>query len=141
MKGIIQPLKRYADFNGRASRGEFWTFLIFVTVLTFAAHQIDAMRGERVAIAMNMGIFELSITLILLLPTVTVGVRRLHDMGRSGWWMMLIYLPWLATLASGDNPSLTLVAAGALLLGGISWIVMMLLPGEAGENAYGMPPA
>lgn len=141
MKGIVQPLKRYADFNGRASRREFWTFLIFVTVLTFAAHQVDATRGERVAIALNMGAIELSITLLLLLPTIAVGVRRLHDTGRSGWWMMLIYLPWLATFASGDNQGLLLASAGALLLGGIVWIVMMMLPGGTVENAYGLPPA
>ena len=141
MNGIIQPLRKYADFNGRASRAEFWTFVIFVTLLTFAAHQIDAGRGERVAIALNMGIVELSTMLLLLLPTVAVGVRRLHDTGRSGWWMMLVYLPWLGTFASGDNQSLILVAAGALLLGGTVWIVMMLLPGERVENAHGQPPA
>lgn len=141
MNGIIQPLRKYADFNGRASRAEFWTFVIFVTLLTFAAHQIDAGRGERVAIALNMGIVELSTMLLLLLPTVAVGVRRLHDTGRSGWWMMLVYLPWLATFASDDNQSLILVAAGALLLGGIVWIVMMILPGETVENAHGQPPA
>lgn len=140
MRGIIDPLRKYADFGGRASRTEFWTFLILGTILTFAAHQFEALDGERVAVAMNMGVIELSITLLLLLPTVTVGVRRLHDTGRSGWWMMLIYLPWLATFASGDNQGLVLVAAGALLVGGFVWIVMMLLPGDAGENAFGHPP-
>lgn len=140
MRGIIDPLKKYADFSGRASRAEFWIFLIFVTVLTFAAHKLEGAQGASVAVAMNMGVIELSITLLLLLPTVAVGVRRLHDTGRSGWWMMLIYLPWLATFASGGDQALLLASAVALLVGGIVWIVMMMLPGNAAENAFGKPP-
>ena len=100
MQWIIGPLKKYADFSGRASRREFWLFMLFVTLLTVAAHSFDEPDGRNAAVAMNMGIAELSVTLLLLLPSITVGVRRLHDTGRSGWWMMLVYLPWLATLVS-----------------------------------------
>lgn len=140
MQWIIGPLKKYADFSGRASRREFWLFLLFVTLLTVAAHFVDEPDGRNAAVAMNMGIAELSVTLLLLLPSITVGVRRLHDTGRSGWWMMLVYLPWLATLVSQADPALTLASAGALLVGGIAWIVLLLLPGETGENAFGAPP-
>lgn len=141
MQWIIGPLKKYADFSGRASRREFWLFLLFVTILTVAAHSVDEPDGRNAAVAMNMGIAELSVTLLLLLPSITVGVRRLHDTGRSGWWMMLVYLPWLATLVSQANPALTLASAGALLVGGVAWIILLLLPGEAGENAFGAPPS
>ena len=141
MQWIIGPLKKYADFSGRASRREFWLFLLFVTILTVAAHSVDEPDGRNAAVAMNMGIAELSVTLLLLLPSITVGVRRLHDTGRSGWWMMLVYLPWLATLVSQADPALTLASAGALLVGGIAWIVLLLLPGETGENAFGAPPS
>lgn len=141
MRWITEPLRKYADFNGRASRMEFWIFLLFVTALTVLANRIDGRSGETVAISIGMGILELSVTLIFLLPSITVGVRRLHDTGRSGWWIMLIYLPWLAALASATNASLQLAAAGALLVGGIAWIVLMLLPGQAQENAFGPPPA
>ncbi len=140
MQWIIGPLKKYADFSGRASRREFWLFMLFVTILTVAAHSVDEPDGRNAAVAMNMGIAELSVTLLLLLPSITVGVRRLHDTGRSGWWMMLVYLPWLATLVSQADPALTLASAGALLVGGIAWIVLLLLPGETGENAFGAPP-
>ncbi len=141
MHWITGPLRKYADFNGRASRMEFWIFLLFVTALTVGAHAIDGQRSESAAIALDMGILELSVTLLFLLPSITVGVRRLHDTGRSGWWIMLIYLPWLATLGSAGNVSLQLAAAGALLAGGIAWIVLMLLPGQPQENAFGPPPA
>lgn len=141
MQWIIGPLKKYADFSGRASRKEFWLFMLFVTILTVAAHSVDEPDGRNAAVAMNMGIAELSVTLLLLLPSITVGVRRLHDTGRSGWWMMLVYLPWLATLVSQSDPALTLASAGALLVGGVAWIILLLLPGKAGENAFGAPPS
>lgn len=141
MQWIIGPLKKYADFNGRASRTEFWVFLLFVTLVTAAAHYLDGARGHDVTVALNMGMTELSVTLLLLLPSITVGVRRLHDSGKSGWWMMLVYLPWLTTLAADANQALLIAASGAFLAGGIAWVVLLLLPGEAGENAYGAPPA
>lgn len=141
MQAITGPLKKYADFGGRASRTEFWLFLLFVTLLTIAAHYVDGPDSRDVAVAMNMGIIELSVTLAFLLPSITVGVRRLHDTGRSGWWMMLVYLPWLATLVSQSDPALTLASAGALLVGGVAWIVLLLLPGDSGENAFGAPPS
>lgn len=141
MKWIVGPLKKYADFNGRASRTEFWVFLLFVTLATAAAHFADGASRQNVTVALDMGMIELSVTLLLLLPSITVGVRRLHDSGRSGWWMMLVYLPWLATLAAGANQALLLAASGALLAGGIAWIILLLLPGDAGENAFGAPPS
>jgi uncharacterized membrane protein YhaH (DUF805 family) len=140
MQWIVGPMKRYADFNGRASRMEFWVFLIFGTLLTLAARYFDGLDGVRVPIAMGMGTAEAVATLIVLLPTVAVGVRRLHDTGRSGWWTMLIYLPWLATLATVDRPALLLVTAGALIVGGVAWIVLMVLPGDPAVNAFGDPP-
>ena len=141
MQWIIGPLKKYADFGGRASRMEFWVFLLFVTAITVAAQYVDGIEGRDVTVAMSMGIVELSITLLFLLPTISAGVRRLHDTGRSGWWTMLIYLPWLATLAAQSDPALTLAAAGALLVGGIAWVILLLLPGQAGENAFGSAPS
>jgi uncharacterized membrane protein YhaH (DUF805 family) len=139
MQWIVGPLKRYADFNGRASRMEFWVFLIFGTLLTLAARYFDELDGIRVPIAMGMGTAEAVATLVVLLPTVAVGVRRLHDTGRSGWWTMLIYLPWLATLATVDRPALLLVTAGALIVGGVAWIILMVLPGDPVVNAFGEP--
>lgn len=141
MQWIIGPLKQYADFGGRASRSEFWAFLLFVTLLTVAAHYADGTSGHDVTVAMNMGMIELSVTLLFLLPSITIGVRRLHDSGKSGWWMMLVYLPWLGTLAAGTNQALLIASSGALLAGGIAWIVLLLLPGDAEENAFGAPPA
>jgi uncharacterized membrane protein YhaH (DUF805 family) len=141
MQWIVIPLKRYADFSGRASRMEFWVFLLFATLLTMAARYLDGLDGTRNPVSLGMGTAELAVSIAVLLPTVAVGVRRLHDSGRSGWWIMLIYLPWLATFAANGNERLTIAAAGALLVGGLAWVALMLLPGEATENRFGPPPA
>jgi uncharacterized membrane protein YhaH (DUF805 family) len=140
MRWLINPLKRYADFTGRAPRSEFWPFLLFVTLLTVAANFIDGTGSDE--LALGMGALELGVSLALLAPTVAVSVRRLHDTGRSGWWTMLVYLPWLGVFAAtAYRPALTLPMTGALLIGGIAWLAMMALPGNAGANAYGPPPA
>ena len=74
MQWIVGPLKKYADFNGRASRTEFWVFLLFVTLATAAAHFADGASRQNVTVALDMGMIELSVTLLLLLPSITVGV-------------------------------------------------------------------
>jgi uncharacterized membrane protein YhaH (DUF805 family) len=71
---------KYADFNGRASRGEYWWF--FLAVLLASA----------VAITISYRLYTL-ISLLTLLPTIAVGARRLHDTNRSGWWQLLSLVP------------------------------------------------
>ena len=140
MNWIINPLKKYAVFSGRARRVEFWMFLAFVTLVTVFGHYFDTHSTTVATVAVGMGIVELVITIILLLPTVSLGVRRLHDTNRSGIWMLLVYLPWAATIAAPADQSLKLVTAGALLLGGGTWLILMALPGSQGNNAYGANP-
>lgn len=141
MHSIIGSLKKYADFGGRASRTEFWIFFLFANLLVYAAHTFDARREGAAAVALQMGVIELSVWLVLLLPTITVSARRLHDTRRSGWWLMTVYLPFMGWLKTGDGDPLQLVAAGALLIGAIVYVILMLLPGETGENAFGAPPS
>jgi uncharacterized membrane protein YhaH (DUF805 family) len=138
MHWLINPLKRYADFSGRAPRGEFWPFLLFVTLLTLAARFIDG--SDREPLAMGMGALELGLSVALLAPTVAVGVRRLHDTGRSGWWTMLVYLPWLGTFAAtAYRPGLVEIMTGVFVIGGVAWLAMMALPGNPGTNPFGPP--
>jgi uncharacterized membrane protein YhaH (DUF805 family) len=141
MNWIIAPLKSYAVFAGRARRSQFFAFLAFVTALTIAAHYWDARDGDVVPVALlGMGILEVCVTLVFLLPTIALGVRRLHDSGRSGIWMLLIYGPWASTLLASENRALSLVSAGALIVGGGAWLIQMLLPGTRGTNRYGTDP-
>jgi uncharacterized membrane protein YhaH (DUF805 family) len=140
MQWIVTPFMKYADFGGRATRREFWSFLGLFAAVTIAARYIDGMDGERVPVAAGMGVLELSASLILLLPTLSCGARRLHDTGRAGWWMMLLYLPYLGWIAAAGNRSLMLIAAGAIIVGAVALVILLLLPGTPMENRFGADP-
>ena len=141
MNWIIAPLKSYAVFSGRARRSEFWSFLIFVTLLQLGARCVDALRADGVPIALSMGIFELCAFIIFLVPTIAVGVRRLHDSGRSGLWMLLGYGPLaMANLPIAVDGSFDVVLSGAMIMGIGALLIMMALPGTRGQNQHGADP-
>lgn len=141
MKWIIAPLRKYADFSGRAGLAEFWVFMIAVSVLSYVARWVDGMDGDRVEVVSNlgMGMAEFVVWLLFLLPSLTVSVRRLHDSGRAGWWMLLFYLPWISKVIWAHNPEMQLVAIGALAAGGLALLVLFLLPGQRDSNMFGPP--
>ena len=85
-KSIKICFKKYANFNGRASRSEYWWFQLFYIIVAFVAVIFDAMYIDN---SQTMGPLELVTTLALLLPALAVTARRLHDVGRSGWWMLI----------------------------------------------------
>jgi uncharacterized membrane protein YhaH (DUF805 family) len=138
--GIINALKNYANFTGRAGRTEFWSFTLLFGLITVGAHFIDAGDGQIVPVAAGMGILELATFLLLLLPAITTGARRLHDTGRSGWWLCTLYIPYLAFVASTGNHQLEIASAAALLLGTIILLIQLMLPGEKSENRFGPIP-
>jgi len=124
METYFTPWKKYAVFQGRASRKEFWTFYLVNTaiVLFFGSiHTHDLMHW------MGGGAFHfsgLSTVLFLffwavLIPTLAVIVRRLHDTGRAGWWVLLGFLP---------------------VVGGLILMIMLLIDGQPGTNEYGPNP-
>ncbi len=95
---MFRPLARYADFNGRSGRGEFWLFVLFVYLVT------GAFAGAIYALSLKAGQFDLDtflpaylryaplfslFHLIILIPYLAVAVRRLHDSNRTGWWLLL----------------------------------------------------
>ena len=100
-------LRKYVDFTGRAARPEFWWFFL-AQVIVFL---VTSMVSELLYFVAAAG---------LLLPGLAVGARRLHDIGKSGWWMLIGLIPVL----------------GWVLL--IYWAVQ---PGEPAANAYGGPSA
>jgi len=76
-QAISTCLSNYATFSGRASRSEFWWFFLFQILVSIAASMVSEKFGSLI----NLG---------LLLPALAVGARRLHDIGRSGWWQLLM---------------------------------------------------
>lgn len=86
-QSITICMSKYATFKGRASRSEFWWFYLFAVLLGWAASVVGAVTMPA---GSGLGdIFSLVVNLVLLLPSLAAGARRLHDIGRSGWWLLL----------------------------------------------------
>lgn len=81
MNNYISVLKKYAVFSGRASRGEYWTFILMNFVIVIILTVLD--------ISLGLGLLSNIYSLAVLIPSLAVGVRRMHDSGRSGWWIIL----------------------------------------------------
>lgn len=88
LESIKTCFSKYADFNGRASRSEYWWFVLFIVLITYAASVISDP-------------FSVLISIATLLPSIAVAARRLHDSNRSGWLLLIALIPvlgWIALL-------------------------------------------
>ena len=103
---MFQPLARYADFNGRSRRSEYWLWALFMfllnvalTILQFAllgasagamhaGHANEAGAGAAMGTMLIVNLIKFVVFLGLLLPTIAVAVRRMHDINRTGWWII-----------------------------------------------------
>lgn len=140
MEYMFLPFKRYFDFSGRSRRMEYWMFtllnIIVVMVLVFIvlgtggfASGLDPAAGDAAVLASmfsGVGILIGLWVLAVLIPSIAVTVRRLHDRDMSGWW-------YLAFIVGGMIPYIGFVASIALL-------VLMVLPGTPGPNRFGEDP-
>lgn len=170
----LRPLKKYATFSGRAPRAEFWWFFLFIFVtymvvsIVFGASLGSLAAGQTERSAGMLGAFGAGSLLMvlfwlaLLIPTIAVQVRRLHDIDRSGWWIGGFYLLYavyffvmFGTLFSagamsgqGEAPAtalggglvLTMILGFAMLIYGIVLLVFYCTGGTKGPNKYGDDP-
>ena len=114
MDGYLAVWKKYADFNGRANRREFWTFVLINIVIGMV---LVGATGD--ATNDQPGLLAMLFYLAALLPTIAVSARRLHDTNRSGWWAWLALVP----------------VVGPLVL-----LYFTVLPGDLQPNNYGPNP-
>jgi uncharacterized membrane protein YhaH (DUF805 family) len=110
-QAISSGFSNYVNFSGRASRSEYWYWFLFVVLGQIVTMIIDSVIG----IQLTTGIFSL----VVLLPGIAVGVRRLHDLDRSGWWLLLGLVP---------------------LVGAIVLIIWFCTGGTPGPNRFGPDP-
>lgn len=142
---ILRPLRRYADFKGRAPRPEFWWFILFMACAQAGAQAADYVLAVP-KLAGTYGIFRLLVGLVLLLPTLSVAVRRLHDRGRTGLWVAGV---WFVTMVTNG------IVVGSRMVGSASTmytfaviqsavmvasLLYCALPGTQGDNQYGPDP-
>lgn len=118
MNWYLEVLRKYAVFDGRARRKEYWYFFLINTVISIFLAFIDSFTGtvsEDVGIGLLDGLYALAV----LIPGTAVTVRRLHDTDRSGWWILIGLIP---------------------VIGGIALLVFMVLDSTPGDNQYGPNP-
>ncbi|MEU5718355.1 DUF805 domain-containing protein [Streptomyces sp. NPDC020403] len=111
MNWYLAVLKNYAGFSGRARRKEYWMFVLFNFLVALVLLAIGAAIDTQIPYMIYLA--------AVLIPTLAVVFRRLHDTGRSGWWFLITFVP---------------------LVGGIILLVFMCLEGVRGPNEYGADP-
>jgi uncharacterized membrane protein YhaH (DUF805 family) len=115
-ENYMNVLKRYVDFNGRASRSEFWMFVLVNLLVSIAITIVDKFVGLKIGI---FSALNLLYTIGVLLPSIAVAVRRLHDTSKSGWWYFIALIP---------------------IIGTIALIIFWATDSTPGENQYGANP-
>lgn len=146
----LLPLKKFATFSGRAPRAEYWWYYLFVLIAYMAAVFIDSALGS--SLLGPYGILTALMWLVLIVPTLAVGVRRLHDTNRTGWWLLAPIIPYLIGFAMMGPAMLDPEGAGMAATGGamifmligfvmaIVVFVFTVLRGTDGPNKYGPDP-
>lgn len=112
MQWFILAMKNFRNFSGRARRKEYWMFFLFYMILAMVFSFVDIVLGLP-AIFLNIFI------IVMLVPTIAICVRRLHDTGRSGWWYLINFVP---------------------VIGFIVWLVFTVQAGETQDNRFGPDP-
>lgn len=118
MNWYLKVLKQYADFKGRARRKEYWMFVLFNMIFTIVAMILDRITGLTIG-ELPYGVFYVVYMLAVLIPGLAVMVRRLHDISKSGWMVLIALIP---------------------IVGAIWLIVLAVQDSTPGENQYGPNP-
>ena len=110
MNHFIDGLKQFADFSGRATRTQYWMFVLIYMIIYLFLSVIDYQLGT--------AILSVVFSLVLLVPSISIAARRLHDTGRSGWWQLIGLIPLL----------------------GWAVLIFFLVQESQGDNEYGSSP-
>lgn len=123
---MLQPLRKYVDFNGRARRSEYWLFALFVVLVQMTAGVLSWFVGGDLSddafatpASAVIALLYFGFCLYIFVPSLAVSFRRLHDSGRTAWWLLLGLIP---------------------VLGQLVLLIFMILDGTPGDNRYGPDP-
>lgn len=118
MNWYLHVLKNYATFSGRARRKEYWMFFLISALISIVLTLLDILLGTY-SMEYEAGLFSGLYSLLILIPSIAVVVRRLHDTDRSGWWILISLIP---------------------LIGVIVLFVFICLDSQPGTNRFGANP-
>lgn len=118
MEWMLMPLRRYADFNGRSRRKEYWMFTLGIFLAYIVLGLLTAILYAIGLQMIGFALFGL-LVLAILIPSIAVQVRRFHDQDKSGWFVLLAFIPYV---------------------GGLIVLVFMCLEGTRGDNRFGPDP-
>ena len=117
MEWYLKVLKQYGDFSGRARRKEYWMYVLFNAIFAFIAMMLDNILGT--AGPTGYGIIYGIYVIAVFIPGLAVAVRRLHDVGKSGWMFLILLIPLI----------------------GVIWLTVLLVTdSNPGDNEYGSNP-
>ncbi len=123
---VSSGFRQYVGFSGRARRSEFWWWVLFTFLVAIVANLLDAILGTRIVLGedgvvalVNVSVVSNLTSLALFLPSLAMAIRRLHDSGRTGWWVLIALVP---------------------LVGFIVLLVFYLSDSQAGPNVHGPNP-
>jgi uncharacterized membrane protein YhaH (DUF805 family) len=130
MEWMLMPLRRYAQFSGRSRRKEYWMWFLFLIIVTVITTYLDILlglggsaagtqEGMSVSFNVNFGLITILFLLAVFLPNLAVGVRRLHDLDKSGWMILIGLIP---------------------LFGALYLLFLFTQPGTVGPNRFGPDP-
>lgn len=117
MKWFMDAMKKAFNFSDRSRRKEYWMFILATLIISIVLTIVDAVVG--LEIAEDVGILSTLFSLAIIIPSISVTVRRLHDIGKSGWWVLIGIIP---------------------IVGFIVLLVFTVKDSEPAPNAYGMNP-
>lgn len=120
MQWFIYCLKNYAKFDGRAGRSEYWFYAFFSTLIFFILQFLSSMLGLQYSMNDLITVYPLASVwqVVTFIPSMAVGVRRMHDINRSGFWLLFLLLP---------------------LIGWLLIMIFAVLKGNDDDNDYGSP--
>ena len=122
MDSYLFCLKNFSNFSGRGNRKEYWMFVLINFLFAMVALILDRVLGTKLSFpgnTMGYGIIYMLYNLVVILPSLAAGVRRLHDINKSGWMFLLVLIP---------------------CIGGIWLLVLLATEGTKGDNQYGPDP-
>ena len=93
MNYFSDALLKYGDFGSRTKRRDYWMFILFYLFLSSMARVLDLVLGFGLGLGLGFSLVSWFFSLATLIPLIAVTARRLHDMSRSGWWMLLGFVP------------------------------------------------